>query len=100
VGRRRIQHYRARARYDPRHRRLLAIPPRGARHAGVSSYGFAELVRDYDRALLFVLHRLVCGLDAVDLGDRRGRALLAVMLRRTAARVRRVPAPRLLEPLP
>jgi aminoglycoside/choline kinase family phosphotransferase len=65
--------------------------------AGVADYPLDSLLADYDRSLLFVLHRLVCGSDAVELGEGRGRVLFDTMLRRAGARLRHVECGRVLD---
>ena len=54
--------------------------------AGVADYPYEACRRDYERALLLMLHRLVL-IDMMDLGEARGKDLIDVWLARLAARL-------------
>lgn len=54
--------------------------------AGVSDYSFERCLRDYQRGLLAVLHR-VASTDTIELGGDRGEELIGQWLRRTLARL-------------
>ena len=58
---------------------------------GVSDYPLERFLRDYDRALLLVFHRLVLGIERIELGtNERARALIETMMTRVAGRVARI----------
>lgn len=69
---------------------LLRVYHRELTERGVTGYDFDACLRDYQRALLLMLQRVVSGLDALDMGEERGVALLDIWIRRLARRLERV----------
>jgi hypothetical protein len=56
---------------------------------GVKGYDLATCLRDYERSMLVMLHRLVA-IDTIDLGGERGVDLIDLWVERTVRRVRDV----------
>jgi thiamine kinase-like enzyme len=62
---------------------------------GVRGYDFEACQRDYERALLLILQRMVT-IEALDLGEQRGAALIDASLRRIGARLHAIEPDRVL----
>jgi len=63
---------------------------------GIDGYSFEDCLRDYHRGLPIILHRLG-STDAMELGDERGKDLIATWADRATARLRGVDLDSLLD---